>query len=111
MKLRNAATAERLASLPKIPKELLHQFGQGPMTAAAILDATIALKKALIARAPGGELSYHLGYSPWGDKPAEASNPRKGSTGKTVLTEDGPLRIEVPRDRKGSFEPLLFPKH
>jgi putative transposase len=28
-----------------------------------------------------------------------------------VLTEDGPLRIEVPRDREGSFEPLLIPKH
>ena len=38
-------------------------------------------------------------------------NHRNGSTGKTVLTENGPLRIEVPRDREGSFEPLLIPKH
>ncbi len=30
---------------------------------------------------------------------------------KTVLTEDDPLRIEVPRDREGSVEPLLIPKH
>jgi transposase-like protein len=110
-KLKNAAIAERSASLPKIPKELLDQFAQGPMTAETIQDATIALKKALIERALGGELSYHLGYSPGGDKPAEASNHRNGSTGKTVLTEDGPLRIEVPRDREGSFEPLLIPKH
>jgi transposase-like protein len=110
-KLKNDAIAERSASLPKIPKELLDQFAQGPMTAETIQDATIALKKALIERALGGELSYHLGYSPGGDKPAEASNHRNGSTGKTVLTEDGPLRIEVPRDREGSFEPLLIPKH
>lgn len=110
-KLKNVAIAERSASLPKIPKELLDQFAQGPMTAETIQDATIALKKALIERALGGELSYHLGYSPGGDKPAEASNHRNGSTGKTVLTEDGPLRIEVPRDREGSFEPLLIPKH
>jgi transposase-like protein len=110
-KLKNAAIAERSASLPKIPKELLDQFAQGPMTAETIQDATIALKKALIERALGGELSYHLGYSPGGDKPAEASNHRNGSTGKTVLTENGPLRIEVPRDREGSFEPLLIPKH
>ena len=34
-----------------------------------------------------------------------------GSSAKTVLTQDGPLRIEVPRDRVGSFEPLLVPKH
>jgi putative transposase len=32
-------------------------------------------------------------------------------SGKTVLTDDGPLRIDVPRDRDGSFEPLLIPKH
>ena len=35
----------------------------------------------------------------------------RSSSGKTVLTEDGPLRIEVPRDRDGSFEPLLIAKH
>jgi len=38
-------------------------------------------------------------------------NQRNGKTGKTVLTEDGPLRIDVPRDRDSSFEPLLIPKH
>jgi transposase-like protein len=110
-KLRNAAIAERSAALPKIPKELLDQFVQGPMTAEAIQDVTMALKKALIERALGGELSHHLGYPPGGDKPAEAGNHRNGSTGKTVLTEHGPLRIEVPRDREGSFEPLLIAKH
>ena len=110
-KLKNAAIAERSAALPKIPQELLDQFVQGPMTAEAIQDATMALKKAPIERALGGELSHHLGYPPGGDKPAEAGNHRNGSIGKTVLTEDGPLRIEVPRDREGSFEPLLIPKH
>jgi len=110
-KLKNAAIAERSAALPKIPQELLDQFVQGPMTAEAIQDATMALKKALIERALGGELSHHLGYPPGGDKPAEAGHHRNGSTGKTVLTENGPLRIEVPRDREGSFEPLFIPKH
>lgn len=109
--MRNAAIAERSAALPKIPKELLDQFVQGPITAEAIQDVTMALKKALIERALGGELSHHLGYPPGGDKPAEAGNHRNGSTGKTVLTEHGPLRIEVPRDREGSFEPLLIAKH
>lgn len=110
-KLKNAAIAERSAALPKISQDLLDQFVQGPMTAESIQDVTMALKKALIERALVGELSYHLGYPPGGDKPAEAGNHRNGSTGKTVLTEDGPLRIEVPRDREGSFEPLLIPKH
>jgi transposase-like protein len=110
-KLKNAAIAARSAALPKIPAQLLDQLVQGPMTAESIQDVTTALKKALIERALGGELSHHLGYPPGGDKPAEAGNHRNGSTGKTVLTEGGPLRIEVPRDRQGSFEPLLIPKH
>ncbi|MDI9331515.1 MAG: transposase, partial [Alphaproteobacteria bacterium] len=110
-KLKNAAIAARSAALPKIPPKLLDQLVQGPMTAESIQDVTSALKKALIERALGGELSHHLGYPPGGDKPAEAGNHRNASTGKTVLTEGGPLRIEVPRDRQGSFEPLLIPKH
>jgi len=111
-KLKNAAIAARSAALPKIPKELLDQFVQGgPMSAGEIQDASMAFKKALIERALGGEMSHHLGYLPGGDKPAAMGNHRNGASAKTVLTEDGPLRIDVPRDREGSFEPLLIPKH
>ncbi len=59
----------------------------------------------------GVELSHHLGYPPGEAKPEETSNHRNGTSGKTVLTDSGWLRIEVPRDREGSFEPLLIPKH
>ena len=59
----------------------------------------------------GSELSHHLGYAPGTAKPDEATNHRNGKSGKTVLTDEGPLRIEVPRDRDGSFEPVLIPKH
>ncbi|OXI29145.1 IS256 family transposase [Burkholderia aenigmatica] len=97
--------------LPAIPAELLEQFGSGPMTAEAINAATLALKKALIERALGGEMSHHLGYPPGAAKPSTVTNQRNGTGAKTVLTEDGPIRIEVPRDRDGSFEPLLIPKH
>ena len=101
----------KLAELPAIPAELLEQFGNGPMTADAINAATLALKKALIERALGGEMNHHLGYSPGAPKPPEISNQRNGKGAKTILTEDGPIRIEVPRDRDGSFQPLLIPKH
>ena len=107
-KTRNALAAQ---ALPTIPKELIDQFVNGPMSAEAVNAASMAFKKALIERALGAELTHHLGYAPGADKPSEASNHRNGATGKTVLTEDGPLRIEVPRDRAGSFEPLLIPKH
>lgn len=97
--------------LPRIPKEMIDQFVSGPMTAEAVNAASMAFKKALIERALGAELSHHLGYPPGAEKPAEAANHRNGASGKTVLTDDGPLRIDVPRDRAGSFEPMLIPKH
>src|SRR5690606_25556063 len=99
------------ARMPSIPKELIDQFVSGPMSAEAVQDISMAFKKALIERALGAELSHHLGYSPGDTRPQEETNHRNGSTGKTVLTDDGPVRIDVPRDRAGSFEPLLIPKH
>src|SRR6476469_8741609 len=110
-KMKNAAIAAKTAALPKIPKELIEQFVKGPMTAESVNAASMAFKKALIERALGAELSHHLGYAPGAAKPEDAGNHRNGRGAKTVLTEDGPLRIEVPRDRDGSFEPLLIPKH
>ena len=110
-KLKNVAIAAKSAALPKIPKELLDQFVSGPMSAEAVNAASMAFKKALIERALGAELGHHLGYPSGAAKPEPAANQRNGRSGKTVLTEDGPLRIEVPRDRDGSFEPLLIPKH
>ena len=110
-KIKNAAIAARTAALPSIPKEIIDQLVSGPMTAQAVNATSMALKKALLERVLGAELSHHLGYRPGAAKPEDASNHRNGTSGKTVLTDDGPLRIEVPRDRDGSFEPLLIPKH
>jgi hypothetical protein len=112
-KANNAAIAARTAALPKIPQELLDQVvADGPpMNAQQINATTMALKKALIERALGAELSHHLGYRPGAQRPEGAVNHRNGASAKTVHTDDGPLRIEVPRDRQGSFEPLLVPTH
>src|SRR5665213_3226617 len=57
------------------------------------------------------KLGQHLGYSAGAAKPEPAANQRNGRSAKTVLTGGGPVRIEVPRDRDGSFEPILIPKH
>src|SRR5918999_4150733 len=98
--------------LAPIPAELLDQIAaEGPMTAEQINATTMALKKALIERALGGELTHHLGYAPGEAKPPLATNHRNGTSGKTVLTDDGPVAIEVPRDRAGTFEPQLIGKH
>lgn len=52
------------------------------------------------------EMNEHLGYRHGESKPAGQTNQCNGTTGKTVITDDGPVDIEVPRDREGSFEPL-----
>jgi putative transposase len=100
-----------VAKLPSIPRELVDLFLTGAMTGEAINDAGLAFKKALIEASLNAELSHHLGYAPGSDKPEQLSNHRNGSTAKTVLTGDGKVLIETPRDREGSFEPLLLPKH
>jgi len=111
MPSKTKAVKTAMAALPSIPKELIDQFVTGPMSAEAVNAASLAFKKALIERALGAELGHHLGYLPGAAKPEDASNHRNGASAKTVLTEEGPVRIEVPRDREGSFEPVLIPKH
>jgi transposase-like protein len=100
-----------LRELPAIPADLVDQFVKGPMTAEAVQDLSMAFKKALIERALGAELGHHLGYPAGGERPEEATNQRNGKSRKTVLTDDGPLRVDIPRDRDGSFAPILIPKH
>ena len=98
--------------LAPVPVEVLDQFvREGPLTAAEVEAATRRFKKAIIERALGAELTHHLGYGRGDIKPDDVANYRNGMSGKTVLTDDGPIPIEVPRDREGSFEPQLIGKH
>jgi len=99
------------ATVPEIPAELLDHLVKGPMTAASAEAVMRKFKKAFIERALGAEMTHHLGYAPGSEKPPGSANHRNGSSGKTVLTENGPLRIDVPRDRHGAFEPQMVGKH
>jgi putative transposase len=102
------ALARASVPLPEGAQAIVDQLVQGPMTAEAIETLSGQLKKALIERALQAELGHHLAH----EEPSEDSvNHRNGSSGKTVLTGDGPVRIDVPRDRTGTFQPILIPKH
>jgi putative transposase len=68
------------------------------------------LKKALLERALGAELTHHLGCEKGDPAGRGTGNSRNGSYPKTVLTEDGAVDIEVPRDRNSTFEPQIVPK-
>ena len=100
-----------VAELPAGAQQWLDQVVTGPMTAEGVEDVMRGIKKALIERALQAELSHHLGYAAGEEKPEASTNQRNGTSGKTVLTDDGPLRIDIPRDRAGLFEPKLIGKH
>ena len=68
------------------------------------------LKKALIERALGAELTGHLGYVKGDPAGRGSGNSRNGASSKTLLSEDGEVEISVPRDRAGTFEPQSIPK-
>jgi putative transposase len=67
------------------------------------------LTKVTIERALNAELDDHLGYQKHEITPAK--NSRNGSTGKTLITEDGHIQLSTPRDREGSFEPKIVKKN
>ena len=68
------------------------------------------LKAVLLERALGAELSDHLGYEKGDPAGRGTGNSRNGYSDKTVLSEDGEIDIAVPRDRTGTFDPLIVPK-
>lgn len=70
---KKAAKAD-MAALPSIPPEVLEYFSGGatPMTGEQINTNTMALKKALIGRALGAELTHYLGYPPGAERPEQA---------------------------------------
>ena len=68
------------------------------------------LTKTVLETALETELSEHLGYDRHDPAGRNGGNSRNGTRTKTVLTEIGPVQIEVPRDRDGSFEPVIVRK-
>lgn len=70
-----------------------------------------ALTRQVLQSALEAELAAHLGYDKHDPAGRNAGNSRNGSTPKTVRTEIGEVTVAVPRDRAGTFEPVIVPKH
>ena len=68
------------------------------------------LTKLVLEAGLEAEMSSHLGYDKHEIAGHDGGNSRNGTRAKTVLTEVGPVQIEVPRDRDASFEPVIVPK-
>jgi putative transposase len=67
--------------------------------------------RAVLQAALEAEVAGHLGYGRGETPPPGSGNHRNGSSSKTVRTEVGDVRLDVPRDRQGTFEPAIVPKH
>jgi putative transposase len=68
------------------------------------------LTKTVLETALEAEMSEHLGYEPHDPAGRNGQNSRNGTRSKTVLTEIGPVEIEVPHDRDASFAPVIVRK-
>lgn len=69
------------------------------------------LTRRIVERALQAEMTEHLGHGKHQPVENEAGNTRNGKSQKTLKGEFGELPIEIPRDRQGTFEPQLIPKH
>jgi putative transposase len=92
---------------PRIPDAILDQLlaGADPKTAFDPNGLLDGLKKALAERALNAEMDHHLA----GD--GGAGNSRNGYGRKSVVTDTGQIELEVPRDRRASFDPQLIAKY
>src|SRR3954452_24093802 len=102
-----------LLERPELSDELIDELLAGASTAQEIAgpDGLLGqLTRRLLERALEAEITEHLGYPAGHAPPGGAGNARNGRPAKTVLTDQGPVRIRAPRDRKGSFEPQIVGK-
>jgi putative transposase len=68
------------------------------------------LTKVVLEGALEGEMDAHLGYARHDPAGRDGGNSRNGKRSKTVITDVGPVQVEVPRDRDSSFEPQIVAK-
>lgn len=84
--------------------EILNQFSTGE----ELNDFLKALQKRGIEKMLEGEFNDHLGFDKHQNSPS--GNVRNGTTEKTIRTSFGESRIQIPRDRQSSFNPMIIPK-
>lgn len=97
-----------------LPAELIDSLLSGYKKPEDLIGENGLLKqltKALVERALEAEMEAHLGHAKNEPVANPTGNTRNGKSRKTLKGEFGELPVEIPRDRNGSFEPQLIPKH
>ena len=95
--------------IPKefLSKEFLSQFKTGEDVTAFMKELHTRVYEQMLE----AELDNHLGYEKHSNQGDHSGNSRNGSYKKQIQTEMGESVIQVPRDRKSEFEPVVVPKH
>jgi putative transposase len=99
--------------MANVSKELLREFikEQNFTNANDILGALKEMFRDVLQESLEAEMDEALGYGKYDNIDKTNDNSRNGYSKKTVKTELGPVQIDIPRDRKGDFEPKIVPKH
>lgn len=90
---------------------LMAQIDAGGLELLGPTGVLTELTSRIMNRAMESERTHHLGYEAGDPAGNGAGNTRNGYSPKTVLTSAGAVPLKIPRDRDGSFEPQLVPKH
>jgi putative transposase len=104
---------QRLVMAQAIRDEVIEELLQGYSSPQDLLGGEglfKELKRRLLERALGAELSEHLGYEKGDPGGRGSGNSRNGYSTKTVIGEDGAIELALPRDRNSTFEPQIVAK-
>lgn len=108
----SAGTVEQPAGLDvQIASELLERARTEGVSLVGPGGLLQQITRAVLQTALEAEMAEHLGYERGQVPPVGSDNQRNGTSGKTVHTEIGDVRLDIPRDRQGTFTPQIVPKH
>ena len=107
---RKIRTLEDNSNIPEIPDYIIDELARHVKTPDDLNRLSRHLLKLTVEKALSAELTKHLGYSKNTITGRDTGNSRNGFGIKTLKTTDGEIVIDTPRDRTGTFEPLLVRK-
>lgn len=103
------ASASKIAS-EELAAELLARAETDGVSLVGPGGLLAGLTKRVLELALENEMTDHVGYEPYDPAGHHSGNSRNGTRSKTVLTDIGPIELDVPRDRAGTFEPVIVAK-
>jgi putative transposase len=92
-------------------KELVAELAKDVKTEQDLSELSAQLTKMTVEAALGAEMEHHLGYEKHAPEGRNTGNSRNGKSSKKLKGKHGEVRIDTPRDRKGTFQPKLLGKY